>query len=172
MSEKWKLIQSRNNWKQKAIERGKNARDYRKEIRRIKNERDRATQEADKMRTELKFQRSQIDGNRLTKPQLIFLALSLFLVARIGFRAVSRVLTVLKDQLGLVKAPCAQTVSNWVTRLSISKTELASINQGKEMIQSIAQQSVWLMDLSIGLGAGKILSILVSCHNRRVARLN
>ena len=155
MSEKWKLMQSRDKWKQKAIERGKNARAYRKEIRRIKKEYDRATQEADKMRAKLNIQRSQIDGNRLTKPQLIFLALSLFLVARIGFRAISRVLTVLKDKLGLVKAPCAQTISNWVMRLSIAKTELIPINQC-----SVVQQSVWLMDLSIGLGAGKILNIL------------
>jgi hypothetical protein len=135
MSEKWKLIQ-------------------------IKSERDRATQEADKMRAELKLQRSQIDGNRLTKTELIYLVLSLFLVGRIGFRAISRVLTVLKDQLGLIKAPCAQTISNWVIRLSIAKTQPILINQYKEMSQSDTQKSVWLMDLSIGLGAGKILSIL------------
>jgi hypothetical protein len=160
MSEKWKLIQSRNKWRQKAIERGKNARAYRKEIRRIKSERDRATQEADTMRAELKFQHSQIDGNRLTKTELIYLVLSLFLVARIGFRAISRVLTVLKDQLGLTRAPCAQTISNWVIRLSIAKTQLAPIEQCNEIIQPATQKSVWLMDLSIGLGAGKILSIL------------
>ena len=79
------------------------------------------------------------------------MALSLFLVARIGFRAISRVFQVLCPQLGLVKAPCAQTVINWVARLSIVRTQLDSF---------CSKDSIWLIDLSIGLGAGKILSVL------------
>jgi hypothetical protein len=160
MSEKWKLIQSKNKWKQKAIERGKNARAYRKEIRRIKKERDQAKQMANKIQTELVLQRSQGREGRMAKVELIYLALSLFIVARIGFRAISRVMSVLKDQLALVKAPCAQTISNWIVRLSIAKTQIFPREQGEEIIQNFTKQSIWLIDLSIGLGIGKILSIL------------
>ena len=49
--------------------------------------------------------------------------LELFVRARIGFRAVSRVLGVLAAPLGLPKAPCPQTVINWVTRLSIARLQ-------------------------------------------------
>ena len=47
------------------------------------------------------------------KENLIFLALQLFVVARIGFRAVSRVLSLLAVALGIQKAPCPQTIINW-----------------------------------------------------------
>ena len=48
MSEKWKLTQSRDGWKEKAIVRGKSERALRKEIRRIKADRDRFKKAAKK----------------------------------------------------------------------------------------------------------------------------
>ena len=44
------------------------------------------------------------------KVDLVYLALHLFLVARIGFRAVSRVLSLLAEPLGIKKVPCPQTL--------------------------------------------------------------
>jgi hypothetical protein len=54
MSEKWKLTQSREEWKQKAIERGDEARELRKEIARIKAERDQFKKEAKEAKSKLK----------------------------------------------------------------------------------------------------------------------
>jgi hypothetical protein len=59
------------------------------------------------------------------KVDVVLLALQLFLVARIGFRAVSRVLSLLAWALGIKKAPCPQTVINWVMRLSIVRIAAA-----------------------------------------------
>ena len=54
MSEKWKLTQSRDEWKQKAIKRGEEARELRKEIARIKEERDQFKEEAKTTKAKLK----------------------------------------------------------------------------------------------------------------------
>ena len=53
------------------------------------------------------------------KVDVVWLALRLFLEVRISFRAVCRVLSLLAADLGLNKAPCPQSVINWVMRLSI-----------------------------------------------------
>jgi uncharacterized protein YlxW (UPF0749 family) len=54
MSEKWKLTKSREEWKQKAIERGDEARELRKEIARIKAERDQFKKEVKEAKAKLK----------------------------------------------------------------------------------------------------------------------
>jgi hypothetical protein len=59
------------------------------------------------------------------KESLVNVRIQLFLVARISFRAVSRVLKFLGKYLGIKKPPCPQTVINWVNRLSISRIEHA-----------------------------------------------
>ncbi len=59
------------------------------------------------------------------KVDVVFLALQRFLMARIGFRAVSRVLGVVGHHLGLRKPPCPQSISNWVTRLSLTRIQHA-----------------------------------------------
>ena len=86
------------------------------------------------------------------KTTLIFLALQLFLVARISFRAVARVLSVLAPSLGLTKPPCAQTIINWVTRLTISRM--------KDTPTLFPKGFILIVDASIGLGKGKIMSVL------------
>jgi type III secretory pathway component EscR len=45
---------------------------------------------------------------------VVWISLPLFLEAPSSFRAVSRVLTLLPHALGIQKAPCPQTVINWV----------------------------------------------------------
>ena len=92
------------------------------------------------------------------KSDLVFLALQLFLVARIGFRAVSRVLSVLVSYLGFKKPPCAQTISNWVTRLSLVRMQGATPSAKDR--GRLPHGYILLLDISIGLGQGKILTCL------------
>ncbi|QTA91770.1 Uncharacterized protein dnm_078440 [Desulfonema magnum] len=85
----------------------------------------------------------------------------LFLIVRISFRAVSKVLGVLSGYLGIPKAPCAQTIINWVTRLSIAKMRNpAYLNCPSADKSGFANGFLWIMDISIGSGSGKILTIL------------
>ncbi|MCI5138636.1 MAG: hypothetical protein D3922_09550, partial [Candidatus Electrothrix sp. AR1] len=107
MSRYSKLRRSRENWKQKTILNGKQLRYQRKELLRIKKERDKYKQEARKLKKQLK-QRGPIQ--EMDKGTLIYIALQLFIVVRISFRAVSRVLEVLSEYMGVKKAPCPQTV--------------------------------------------------------------
>ena len=168
MSEKWKLTQSRDSWKEKAIVRGKNECALRKEIRRIKADRDRFKQAAKKADAKLKAighgekakNNNEKSSCKLKKIELIFIALMLFIQARIGFRATSRVLKVLSPYLGIEKSPCPQTISNWVNRLSIVKTQANFQNTGNHIVTNFSKGFAWLIDLSIGLGSGKILSVL------------
>jgi len=97
-----------------------------------------------------------------SKADIIMIALQLFLKARIGFRAVSRVMSVLAAWIGLDKAPCHQTVINWVLRLSIVRMNSQIQGTSAAAIQgdTFSNGRVWIMDISIGLGVGKILSVL------------
>jgi hypothetical protein len=90
--------------------------------------------------------------------QTVFISVLLFLQARIGFRAASRTLEVLSSFIGIVKSPCPQTISNWVTRLSIVKMNFQIIRN--PIIANFSKGFAWLIDISIGLGSGKILSVL------------
>jgi len=156
------LERSRASWKTKAVERGSRDRYREREITRIKRERDhhkRVAKEA--LATVAKLERQ---GNRPAlgaKVDLVSLALQLFLVARIGFRAVSRVLGIVGDHLGLVKAPCPQTIINWVARLSIARLQYAPQLVGAQVSgDPFSNGFIWMIDISIGLGAGKILAVL------------
>lgn len=107
----------------------------------------------------------------LPKVELVGLALQLFLVARIGFRAVSRVLSVLAGALGIQKAPCPQTVIHWVIRLSMVRIEAARRLQGLPLSQApFTNGLIWILDLSIGLGTGKLLAVLAArAHHHELA---
>jgi hypothetical protein len=155
-----KLKKSRENWKQKAKERAENLRYQRKENLRIKKEREHYKQLARELKDQLKNERKK-NVPVCNKEELVHISLDLFLTARISFRAVSRVLGVLGDKLGISKAPCPQTVINWVTRLSIARV--------KNFVQPSVPQipgdrfsngHIWMIDVSIGLGVGKILALL------------
>jgi hypothetical protein len=99
------------------------------------------------------------------------MALQLVFVARISFRATSRVLRLLASTLGLNKAPCAQTVINWITRLAIVRLGVASQLQGRHLPQApFSNGLIWTIDLSIGLGSGKILAVLaLDAHHHQLA---
>src|SRR5437773_11430630 len=168
MSQLSKVKHSRNQWKHKATQRGDRDRYQRKHIARITAERDRATQalkEAQARLRQLESPRQELVA--LPKVDLVWLALQLFLVARIGFRAVSRVLSLLAWALGIKKAPYTQTSINWVIRLAIVRIDSARMLRGLPLPQApFSNGLIWLIDLSIGLGTGKILAVLaVDAHH-------
>lgn len=119
-------------------------------------------------RLESQAQKPVVQG----KADLVLVALQLFLQAHIGFRAVSRVLALLTRFLGIRKAPCPQTVVNWVTRLSMARIRSASKLKGLPMTRApFCNGLVWMIDASIGLGSGKILAVVaVDAHRHRLAR--
>lgn len=170
MSQLSKVKNSRNQWKHKAKQRGDRDRYQRKQIARITAERDLATQtlkEAQARLRQLESPRQELVA--LPKVDLVWLALQLFLVARIGFRAVSRVLSLLAWALGIKKAPCPQTIINWVIRLAIVRIDSARMLRGLPLCQApFSNGLIWLLDLSIGLGTGKILAVLaVDAHHHQ-----
>jgi hypothetical protein len=155
-----KLRRSRDNWKQKAKERAETIRYQRKENLRIKKEREHYKQLARELKDQLKKERKK-NAPICNKEELVHISLNLFLTARISFRAVSRVLGVLGDKLGISKAPCPQTVINWVTRLSIARVKNSVQPDVPQIIgDRFSNGYIWMIDASIGLGAGKILALL------------
>ena len=156
--------ESRNSWKTKAVERAKTICYLLKENRRIKNERDTCKKQLKGLQAELLQQKELQSCQRLPSDRrsaLVFVCLQLFLVARISFRAVSRVLKALGKTLGFPKAPCPQTVINWVSRLSLTRIQNAApqiVHQRENL--PLSNGKIWLIDACIGLGSGKILAIL------------
>ncbi len=162
MSPRSKLRQSRNCWKGKAGARAHENRYLRKEPGRIKQERGRFKREAKEAKKQLR-QRAQQDPRPAVrgKVDVVLLALQLFLVARIGFRAVSRVLGVPGNHPGLRTPPCPQSISNRVTRLSLSRIRYAPAGVGSAVSgDRFSNGFIWLIDTSIALGAGKISGVL------------
>lgn len=162
MSSLSKANKSRKQWKTKAISRGDESRYFRKENARVKGERDRYKAEAKEYKARLEQMEQQNKMPVLcTKTEVVRIALQLFLVARISFRAVSRVLGVLGHYLGLTKAPCPQTVINWVTRLSIARIQHSTPLLSASFHEDPSDNGfIWMIDISIALGAGKILALL------------
>lgn len=106
MSPETRYKRSRDNWKQKAAGRAEKNRYQSKELVRVKAERDKFKKELKESRARVHQLESQ---SRVvvvqSKVDLVFLALQLFVVARIGFRAVSRVLGTVMGALGIKKSP-------------------------------------------------------------------
>ena len=162
MSQLCKVKHSRNQWKAKAKERSDHNRYLRKQLARIKAERNRAQQSLKE--TQLRLHQLESQAQRVglrPKVDVVWLSLQLFLKARISFRAVCRVLSLLACDLGIHKAPAPQTVINWVMRLSIVRIESARDLRGLPLSQApFSNGLIWMIDLSIGLGSGKILAVL------------
>jgi hypothetical protein len=102
--------------------------------------------------------------------EVVLVSLHLFLVARIGFRAVSRVLSLLAWALGIKQAPGPQTVIHGVTRLAMVRTQSARLLEGLPLRQAPFRNGlIWLIDSSIGLGTGKILAVVaVDAHHHQL----
>lgn len=106
MNPETRYKKSRDSWKQKAASRAEKNRYQGKELARVKAERDRFKKELRETRARVHRPESQdlviVFQNKV---DLAYLALQLFLVARIGFRAVSRVLGIVMGALGIKKSP-------------------------------------------------------------------
>ena len=168
MSQQSKLKQSRHKWKQKAKERAEHNRYLRKELERLRQERDRAKQALKEANQQLRHQEARLTPLKVHR---VWLTLTLFAGARIGFRAVSRVLHVLADWLGIGKAPCPQTVINWVMRLAVVRMQSVKLLQGAARhLLPFTNGLIWMMDTSITLGTGKLLSVLaLDAHHYQLA---
>jgi hypothetical protein len=162
MSQLSKVRQSRTQWKHKATQRANQNRYQRKQLARVKHERDHTATALKEAQARLHQVERQSQG-LVARPKVdvVFLALQLFFVARIGFRAVSRVLSLLAEALGIKKAPCPQTIINWVMRLSIVRIESARTLKGLPLSQApFTNGLIWMLDISIGLGTSKMLAVL------------
>ncbi len=162
MSSPSKVKHSRQRWKHKATSRADDNRYLRKELERLKRERDAYKKRAKQAEAQLGAQHPAHPVPAIeSKVDLVHVTLELFVVARIGFRAVSRVLGVLAAPLGLPKAPCPQTVINWVTRLSIARLQDApALPKTPLSADPFANGFIWIIDISIALGSGKLLAVL------------
>ena len=162
MSSYTKMRKRRDNWKRKAVTAKADLRYERKEKKRIKGERDKYKKETCRYEQELRgFKQHNKPIIVFQKTDLVFLVLQFFTIARIGFRAISRVLDVLAPQLGLKKTPCTQTIINWVTRLSIVRMkDVMPFGGVKKCTPMFSHGFILILDASIGLGKGKILTIL------------
>ena len=162
MSQRSKLNQSRNRWKQKARERAETNRYLRKQLERVRTERQHWRVQAKQAEARLRQFESRACAPVVeNKADIVWLALQLFLVARISFRAASRVFDALREPLGITRAPCPQTIINWVIRLSWVRIQSplppADLTPGGDRFSN---GYLWLIDASIGLGTGKILALI------------
>lgn len=105
-----KLKNRYNEWKNKAVERANMLRYLRKENCRLRKERDQYKKELILAQKQLKNESCKEISPIHDFDSVIYIALQLFLVARIGFQAVSRVLKVMGTYFGLSKTPCTQTI--------------------------------------------------------------
>lgn len=171
MSQLSKIKRGRRQWKNKAGQRADENRYLRKELSRVKKERDFSRKELKDARARVKQLEAQNQQLAVqSKVDIIFLALQLFLIAHIGFRAVSRVLGILAGVLGIHKVPCPQTIINWVTRLSLVRIQSAYLLKGLFLPKEpFCNGLIWMIDISIALGKGKILTVLaLNAHHHEL----
>src|ERR1700694_4311958 len=163
MSQFSKMQHSRDQWKHKAKQRGERERYQRKQSARFKAERDRVTTALKATQAHLRQLEAQLHGlATVPKVDVVYLALPLFFVAR--------VLPLLALALGIHKAPCPQTIINWVIRLTIVRLDSARTLRGFPLSQApFTNGLIWMIDISIGLGTGKILAVLAfeAHHHQR-----
>ena len=171
MSQASKVNHSRKQWKGKAKQRGDDNRYLRKQFARVKAERDEAKRALKQAQVRLRQLESQGQAVAVRpKVDVVWTALRLFLEVRISFRAVSRVMALLAGDLGIERAPCPQTVINWVTRLSMVRIESARELRGLPLSGApLSNGLIWMIDISIGLGSGKILAVLaLDAHHHQL----
>jgi hypothetical protein len=161
MSQLAKVKYSRNQWKCKAKARGDQDRYLRKQLARVKAERDQAKQALKAAHASLRQLKSQPPAVAVWPPvDVVWLSLRLFVEVHIGLRAVSRVLGLLAQALGIQKAPWAQPLITWVIRLSSVRLQSARLLQGLPLSRVPFRHGLlWMIDSRIGLGTGKMLAV-------------
>ena len=171
MSQLSKMRQSRDQWKSKAKTRGQGQRDRRKAEARWQAKYHQVCETL--KATEARVRQLEVQLQALVirpKVEVIHLALQLFLEARISFRAASRILALLAGALGIRQAPCPQTLINWVIRLAIVRMDSARTLRGLPLESAhFSNGLIWIIDISIGLGCGKILTVLaLDAHHHQL----
>lgn len=157
MGQASKLQKSRDSWKVKAISRGKEVRKLRKQLAYYNGAKNKLIEELNK-KSEVSL---PISPPTMSKLDLIFVAVTLFVHVGLSFRGIANTLKVLKEHLNLKKAPSHQTVINWVERYSIVAMKKASNFIGPQILSiPFCNGLVWMVDISIGLGQEKILTVL------------
>ena len=154
--------QSRQPWQHTATQRADEHRDPRQQLARVQHERDRATQARKEAQARLRQLESQRQGRAVQhKVALVCFALPLCFVARIGFRAVARVLSLLAVARGIHKAPCPHTILKWVTRRALGRRQSACMRKGSALSQApFSHGLLWRIEVSMARGAGKIVAVL------------
>jgi hypothetical protein len=73
--------------------------------------------------------------------------------------------------LGIHKAPCPQTIVNWVIRLAIVRIDSARALRGFPLSQApFTNGLIWMIAISIGLGTGKLVAVLAfDAHHHPLA---
>jgi hypothetical protein len=158
-------------WQYNAQQRGERERDQRKQKARLKAERAQATKALKATQARLRQLEAHRHG-RATVPKVdvVHVALQLLLEARLGFRAVSRGLTLLALALGIKTAPGPHTRINGVIRLSLVRLDSARPLRGLPLSPApFTNGLLWLSELRIGLGSGKMLAVLaLDAHQQQL----
>ena len=172
MSQWSKMRQSRDQWKSTAKTRGQGQRDRRKADARLQARYDQVSETLPATQARVRQLEAQLQG-LVTRPkvEVVHLALQLFVEARISFRAVSRVLTLLAGALGMAKAPCPQTIIHWVIRLASVRMDAARTCRGLPLEAApLTHRLIWIIASSLGLGCGKLLTVLaLDAHHHQLA---
>ena len=161
MSQCSNMQHRRAQWKHQATQRGDRARDQRTQHARIKAERDWVTTARKETHARLRPLEAQLQG-RATVPKVdgVSLALHLFVGAHIGFRAGSRVLSLLAWVLGIKKAPGPHTILHWGIRLSSVRRQSARTLRGFPLSQApFTHGLLWRIDSRLGLGTGTRVAV-------------
>ena len=160
-----KMVNKRDLWRNKTAMAKAENRYRRKENKRFKRERDQYRQDLTAARQEieaLQAQQTVLPARVINdKATLVYIVLRLYIVARISFRGIARILPVLSAYLGLtIKVPCTQTVINWVNRYSIARMQSCHTPIEDMTACLFPKGYILILDASIGLGRGKILTLL------------
>ncbi len=150
--------QSRTPWQRNAHARGDQDRALRPQLARVQAARDQATPALQEAHARLRQRASQtpavavlptVDGGWRSR--------RLFGEARLGGRAVWRVLTLLAHARGLTTAPWPHTLSTWVMRLSSVRIQAARGLRGLPLRQAPCSQGrSWSSASRRGLGTGTL----------------
>jgi hypothetical protein len=162
MSRLSKMRARRDQWQSKAQTRGQGQRDQRKAHARRQARDAQVTETLKATQARVRQLEAQLPG-LAPRPNVavVHVALQLFCEARISFRAVSRVLAFLASALGIGKAPCPQTILTGVSRLAIVRMDSARAYRGLPLEAApFPQGCLWIIASSIGLGCGKMLTVL------------
>jgi len=82
-------------------------------------------------------------------------------------------LTLLALALSIQQAPCPHTIINWVIRLTIVRLDSARTLRGLPLDRAPFRHGLmWMIDISIGLGSGKMLAVLAfdAHHHQRESK--